>query len=205
MWNINQKLESYGLVDIKHLAPKILSDIRYSTPNNFTGKILYRESFGLYAVPPLAQAIADICKWIEKNIPNYQLMLFDAARPLSVQKEMFEIVRGSALEPYIANPNGDISGGFHNYGLAVDMTLADSHGKLLDMGTDYDFFGVESHSFTEQYLFEKGKISPTALANRYLLYSIAGRFGLLPHPKEWWHFQFSYSEESKKPYQLLDF
>ena len=205
MRNINQKLESYGLIDIKHLAPKILSDIRYSTPNNFTGKILYKEPFGLYAAPPLAQAIADICIWLEKNMPDYQLMLFDAARPLSIQKEMFEIVKGSAFEPYIANPNDDIPGGFHNYGLAVDMTLADSLGNPLDMGTDYDFFGVESHSFTEPYLLEKGKMCPTALANRFLLYSVAGRFGLLPHPNEWWHFQLTYSEESKKQYQLLCF
>ena len=205
MTDINKKMESCGLVDIKLLAPEILSDIRYSTPDNFTGKVLYRESFGLYAVLPIAQALADICGWLKKYLPDFQLVLFDAARPLSVQRDMFEIVKGTAFEPYIANPYGKIIGGFHNYGLAVDMTLADSRGKLIDMGTDYDFFGPESHSFTEPELLEKGKISPEVLANRFLLYSIAGRFGLLPHPNEWWHFQLTYSEESKKQYQLLDF
>ena len=205
MRDINQKLEAYGLVDIKKLVPKILSDIRYSTPNNFTGKILYKEPFGLYAVPTLAEAIADVSRWLEKNMPDYRLLLFDAARPLSVQKEMFEAVKGSTFEPYVANPNDDLLGGFHNYGLAVDITLADRYGNRLDMGTDYDYFGVESHSFIEPYLLEKGKISPKALANRFLLYSVAGRFGLLPHPNEWWHFQLTYSEESKKTYQLLCF
>lgn len=205
MSNINQKLESYGLVDIKHLAPEIQSDVRYSTANNFTGKVLYRESFGLYAVRPLAQAIADICSWLKRNMQGYRLVLFDAARPLSVQKEMFNIVKGTPFEPYIANPYGDIVGGFHNYGLAVDMTLADSSGKLLAMGTDYDHFGVEAHSFTEQELLEKGDISPEEFANRLLLYSVAGRFGLIPHPNEWWHFQLTYSEESKRQYRLLDF
>ena len=205
MLDINKKMESYGLVDIKLLAPEILSDIRYSTPDNFTGKILYRDPFGLYAVPPLAQAIADICLWLKKYMPDYQLVLFDASRPLSVQRDMFEIVKGTEFEPYIANPYGKIIGGFHNYGLAVDMTLADMQGNLIEMGTDYDFFGPEAHSFTEPELLEKGRISPEVLANRFLLYSIAGRFGLLPHPNEWWHFQFNYSEDSKKQYQLLDF
>lgn len=205
MGNINKKLEEFGLVDIKRLAPEIISDIRYSTTNNFTGKVLYSEPFGLYAVYPLAKAITDICMWLKKNIPDYRIVLFDAARPISVQKAMFEMVKGTASEPYIADPNGKIKGGFHNYGLAVDMSLADSSGKLLDMGTDYDFFGEEAHSFTELSLLEKGKISPAVFANRLLLYSVACRFGLLPHPKEWWHFQLSYAEESKKPYPLLDF
>lgn len=205
MGAINQKMESFGLVDIKLLAPKILSDIRYSTPDNFTGKVLYTESFGLYAVRQLAQSIADICKWLARNMPGHRLVVFDAARPLSIQREMFELVRGSEFEPYIANPYSEITGGFHNYGLAVDMTLADSSGKPLDMGTDYDFFGEEAHSFTESYLFEKGKISQQALANRLLLYSVAARFGLLPHPNEWWHFQLTYDEESKKQFRLLDF
>lgn len=198
-------MESLGLIDLQLVVPSIISDVKYATVNNFTGKILYKKQFGLYAVEDLVAAVAEMDRWITRYLPGYKIVIFDAARPISVQKEMFEIVRDTPFESYIANPYGETPGGFHNYGLALDLTLADNNGHLLDMGTDYDFFGVASHSGIERELLENRAINKTAYANRMLLYSIAGRAGLLPHPQEWWHFQISYEEDSKKKYSLLDF
>ena len=198
-------MERLGLIDIQSLVPSLLWDVRYATAKNFTGKILYNTPFGLYAVESLAKAVTNMSEWMKMHLPGYKIVIFDAARPVSVQKEMFEIVRNTSFESYIANPYGETPGGFHNYGLAIDLTLADNNGNLLDMGTDYDFFGEASHSGKERELLEEGIISREAYSNRSLLYSIAGRAGLLPHPQEWWHFQLNYDEDSKKKYRLLDF
>lgn len=205
MNDLNKKMESLGLVDIQKVVPSILTDIRYATVNNFTGKVLYNTPFGLYAVEALANAVLEMSAWLADNLPGFRIVIFDAGRPLSVQKEMFEIVRDTCFQSYIADPYGPTPGGFHNYGLALDFTLADSNGKLLDMGTEYDSFCIASHPGKERELFEKEIISLEAYSNRHLLYSVAGRADLLPHPQEWWHFQLSYDEGSKENFPLLDF
>ena len=37
--SLKQRYERYGLIDILSLEPSIVSDVRYATSNNFTGKI----------------------------------------------------------------------------------------------------------------------------------------------------------------------
>ena len=69
-------------------------------------------------------------------------MLFDCYRPLDIQKKMWQIVSNPN---YVADPN---KGSIHNRGGAVDITLVDSTGVAIDMGTAFDFFGIEaSHDF----------------------------------------------------------
>ena len=198
-------MEKFGLVDILNENSTIIKDVRYATTNNFTGKILYKENFGLFAVPSLAEAILNVNEYLRSLLPGYHIVIFDAARPYSIQKEMFEIVKGTSWEPYIANPYGQKTGGFHNYGLAVDMSIADANGHLLDMGTEYDAFNPSAHSFNERILVTEGKITKEAYSNRMLLYMITGKYGLYPHPFEWWHFQWDYDENTKGLYPLLDF
>lgn len=198
-------MKEAGLVDLQEIAPSVKADVRYATTNNFTGNILYHDLFRLYAVPELAEAIAGISQELNKELPGYSLVIFDAARPLSVQKEMFEIVKNTDFEPYIANPDGEFKGGFHNYGLALDMSILDDKGKELDMGSEYDCFYPVSHTGNEKQLLSTGQISREAFYNRTFLFSLAQKFSLFPHPYEWWHFQLDYAEDSKRRYKILDF
>ena len=57
---------------------------------------------------------------------------------------MWQIVSNPS---YVADP---AKGSIHNRGGAVDITLVDTNGKEFDMGTPFDFFGIEaSHNYTK--------------------------------------------------------
>ena len=93
--------------------------------------------------------------------------------------------------------------GFHNYGMAVDLTIIEN-GKPLDMGTPYDFFGDLAHTDCDKAFLESGRLSTEAYANRQFLYGLMERVGMYPLPNEWWHYQY-HTEADKKVYRLLDF
>lgn len=198
-------MEEAGLIDILSLNPTLKKDIRYASADNFTGRVLYRTAFSLYAEPKLAEGIARAQEALQRLYPGYSIVIFDAARPLSVQREMYDIVRGTDWEPYIANPYAEGGAGFHNYGMAVDLSIADDKGSLLDMGSGFDSFTTLSHVGNERTLLLEGKITPEAYANRMLLFALMGREGLLPHKFEWWHFQYYQLDEDKRNFMLLDF
>ena len=199
------KYKEYGLVDILSLQPNIKADIKYATTDNFTGKVLYTENVGAYAEPTLAQAVAQAQNTLKSINTDLSLVIFDAARPISVQKEMFELVKGTANERFIANPYGEFAGGFHNYGMAVDVAIIDGDEKMLDFGTGYDSFEDIAHSGGEAELVKKGLLTINAYKNRQLLYYIMGEHGMLPYAYEWWHFQLQYEESSKSNFKLLNF
>lgn len=195
----------YGLVDIQSIEPEIKSDVKYATKDNFAGKVLYQEDCGLYCVPDLAKAIANAQRDLKDINPALSIVIFDAARPLSVQKEMFEMVKGTEAERFIANPYGEYTGGFHNYGMALDVAIVDNDGCMLDFGTGYDAFDKIAHSGCEAELVKNGLLAMTAYSNRMLLYYVMGKNGMLPYAYEWWHFQLEYNECDKHKYRLLDF
>ena len=198
-------MENTGLVNLLEMDRSIVADIKYGTSDNFTGQPLYTVKFGVYLQPEIAKAVVEVNKRLREIYPTRRVIVFDAARPLSVQKKMYEAVKGSPYEAYIANPYGEYPGGFHNYGLAVDLSITDLNEGELDMGTPYDSFSEAAHTGDEAALVKRGVLSRDAYANRMLLYSLTGEQGLKPHPNEWWHYQTNYSEDSKAGYQLLDF
>ena len=199
------KFREYELVDILSIRPDIKTDIKYATTDNFTGKILYSEDVGVYTEPVLAEAVAKAQETLKSINENYSLVIFDAARPISVQKEMFDLVKGTTSERFIANPYGEFAGGFHNYGMAVDVAIIDDKGNMLDFGTGYDSFEDIAHSGGEAELAKRGLLSLEAYENRQLLYYVMGKHGMLPYAYEWWHFQLTYNESDKLKFKLLNF
>jgi D-alanyl-D-alanine dipeptidase len=106
---------------------------------------------------------------------GYRIKLFDCYRPLDIQKKMWKIVSNPQ---YVADP---AKGSIHNRGGAVDITLVDTTGKELDMGTAFDFFGVEaSHNYT--------KLSDTVKQNRILLKRAMEAANFNSFDSEWWHY-----------------
>ncbi|MDE6487033.1 MAG: peptidase M15 [Muribaculaceae bacterium] len=196
--------EKAGLVNLRDLDPSIISDLKYATTDNFTKERLYYCDFGLYLEPGLANAVASASRTLQRIKPEARLVVFDAARPLSVQKKMYEVVRGTGMEKYVADPYGNFNGGFHNYGMAVDLSIS-VDGELLDMGTDFDSFLPAAHSGEELKMLEDGTISFEAYKNRMLLYFITSSNGMLPHKYEWWHYQIEQNEQDKLKHTLLAF
>lgn len=160
------------LVKLRDVVPNLLCDVRYATENNFTGRILYT-SDTLYARHSVATALANAQKYAIAQ--GLQLKVFDAYRPLRVQRLMWSIVPD---ERYVADP---ATGSRHNRGCALDLTLCDMQGTELTMGTDYD-------EFTEQSAATYTDLPEQVAQNRATLFNIMHRAGFTVLPSEWWHF-----------------
>lgn len=164
-----------ALVLLTDSVPSILVDVRYATPNNFTGKVLYTTP-KVYVRAIVAHHLAQVQHTLAQQ--GYALKVFDGYRPLSVQKIMWALVPD---ERYVANP---AKGSRHNRGAAVDVTIVQqSDSTELDMGTAYDSFTEQAHATYKQ-------LPPHVLHNRKLLADTMQQHGFLPFATEWWHFDF---------------
>jgi zinc D-Ala-D-Ala dipeptidase len=94
-------------------------------------------------------------------------------------------------------------GGLHNYGLAVDISIQDSLGQPLPMGTKVDHLGMEAHITDEIGLVHNGKMSETERQNRLLLRKVMKETGFRALPSEWWHFNFCSRDVAKQKYKLI--
>ena len=124
---------------------------------------------------------------LRKKRMDLHLVVYDAARPRSIQQHMWKVVENTDLQCFVANPNKS-GGGAHNYGIAVDVPLADCTGHPLPMGSEYDYFGDRSRVDLEYKLIQNGEITPRELSNRQLPREIMTEAGWLIEPSEWWHF-----------------
>ncbi|NTV92801.1 MAG: M15 family metallopeptidase [Chlorobiaceae bacterium] len=165
--------DSNHFVDIAMYESGIILDIRYATPNNFTGQTIYPNARCLLR-NDVAMRLLRVQKALQKQ--GYGLIVFDCYRPFSVQKKFWEILPD---ERYVANPAK--GGSTHNRGAAVDVALADSTGKPLSMPTKYDDFSEKADRSYK-------RTSREALHNSALLESVMKAEGFLPFQSEWWHY-----------------
>ena len=112
-------LEEMGMVDLEKIEPKIVLDIKYATPDNFVGEILYPVA-KCFLRHKVALKLIRIQKRLERE--GLGLKVFDGYRPLAVQKKMWAICPD---DRYVAPP---ILGSKHKRGAAVDGTMFDSEG-----------------------------------------------------------------------------
>ncbi|MFV8343857.1 M15 family metallopeptidase [Flavobacterium sp. XS2P39] len=159
-------------VNLKEYSPDFVYDMKYATPDNFLKEKVYDCSECFLRLKTVRGLVEANKKFIEKG---YRIKIFDCYRPLDIQKKMWKIVSNPE---YVANP---AKGSIHNRGGAVDITLVDYNGKELDMGTSFDYFGIEaSHNYLN--LSEKIK------RNRKLLKKIMVQKGFNSFDSEWWHY-----------------
>lgn len=196
-------MRANGMVDIQQVAPDIRVDLKYATKDNFIGANMYGQLRRAYLHPNLAKALARAQQALTKERPGYRFLIYDAARPQSVQRQMYQAVAGTPKKIYVAAPE---RGGRHNYGVAVDLTIVDTSGKPLDMGSPFDHFGEEAHLGNEEARVRAGIFNKEVPANRSLMRRLLGAEGLRPYDKEWWHYQEQMPmSEVRKRYQLLSF
>lgn len=171
-------------MDFTVLHPAAILDIRYATPNNFTGKVVYPKARCLLR-EPVARRLAAVARDLESK--GLRIKVYDCYRPLSVQRRFWELVPDPR---YVADPK---KGSRHNRGAAVDLTLADAEGNELEMPTAYDDFSEKAHRGA------KGTASAAA-ANSRQLEDAMRRHGFKAIATEWWHFDAAGWER----YGLLD-
>ncbi len=167
-----KKIDDSQLIDIHSVNKNILIDIRYATENNFMKRKVYPVARCLLRFS-VAKKLSEVQEELAQQ--GLGLKVYDCYRPLSVQKQMWEIVSDPR---YVANPS---TGSRHNRGAAVDVTLVDRTGKELEMPSEYDNFTARAHrNYTN--------ISDQAKKNRLLLEEIMQKHQFVGLPTEWWHF-----------------
>lgn len=201
LWRL---MEQYGMKDVALSVPSVEVSLMYGREDNFTGKVMYDSTLTrAYLHPEAVAALVRADKELKRLRPDLHFKVVDASRPFSVQKKMYDTLRGTPKAPYVSNPaNG---GGLHNYGLAVDITLVDARGRELPMGTPIDHLGPEANIDREDELVAKGKLTKTEQANRQLLRRVMKAGGFMPLKSEWWHFNLRSRATARARYRLLDF
>ena len=197
---LNNNLEE-GFVYLKDIDSSIIVDLNYYSSENFTGQVVegYHSNT---AILTKESALALSNAQHDFNKLGYSLILYDAYRP---QRAVDFFVQWSknindTINKRIYYPNIKKSELFklgyiaykssHSRGSTVDVSLVEiSTNNELDMGTVFDYFGVESHTLSND-ITEKQK------SNRLILYEIMSNNGFKNYSKEWWHFTLK-----NEPYQ----
>lgn len=166
-------------VNLKYYSSEFVYDMKYATDSNFLKEKVYDCGECYLRLKTINSLIEANKKFIKKE---YRIKLFDCYRPLDIQKKMWTIVSNPK---YVANPE---KGSIHNRGGAVDITLVDSDGNELDMGTPFDHFGEEAaHSYEN--------LTDIQKKNRKLLRKIMTKSNFQLFESEWWHYNLN---DSKK-------
>ena len=214
-------MKEYGLVDIEMLDDEILVELKYSTTDNFVGEDMYLDLERAYLEESFAERVVKAQRLLKSRYPEYTLLIYDAARPISVQRYMRSIVEGTPFQNFVADGS---RGGRHNYGVAVDLTIAHADGTPLDMGAGFDDFSdaaavkgtpdtdnittrtIDVYREYVNSLALSGVITFEAAHNRILLLEVMCEADLVPYRREWWHFEEIISiDATRKKYRLLNF
>lgn len=167
------------LVELKQLEPDIHLDIRYATPNNFTGRPLYPKARALL-LPEPAQALARVHRALKEK--GYGIVVYDAYRPWSVTRDLWDLAsEADRANGYVADP---ATGSRHNRGCAVDVGLYDLiTGREVPMPSEFDDFSIRAHAD-----WTGGPEEPRRNRDELRRAMEAEDFKVLPN--EWWHFNY---------------
>lgn len=203
------RLEKAGLVDVRKIDPTLLVDLKYSTADNFMKKDVYGCITRCFLQPDAARKLKKAHDWLKARHPGLRLLIYDGARSRTVQWKLWEALphlSAGQRENYVANPR---KGSIHNYGCAVDLTIAKVGGTPLggtplDMGTPFDFFGPEAYPRKEADMLRLRKITPAQVGNRRLLRAAMSQGGFTGITSEWWHFNALSLEQARSRYGIIE-
>lgn len=197
-----QLLIENGLVDVKSVDPSIVIDLKYASTDNIAGKKLYHDMPRAYVQADVALMLKQANMYVSAQLPYHSLIIFDAVRPHTVQRMLWDSVSlpKSQKIRFLAHPD-KLS--LHNYGVAVDVSIVDSSGTLLDMGTPFDSPEELAYPCLEKYFIEKGLILKSHLSNRLVLRDAMIKAGFINNKYEWWHFSACNRKTAHKQYALI--
>ena len=160
-------------VRVKDYIPDIITELKYSTEDNFTGQVIYEfeDVFLRYGTVMKLKAASE-----ELARQGLYLKIWDGFRPVSAQFKLWETCPD---DTYVANPNVGYSN--HSRGFAVDVTLVDSNGDELPMPTGFDDFSTRADR-------DYSECDPQSAENAKLLEMVMEKHGFKGYWGEWWHF-----------------
>lgn len=198
-----RKMQEQGLVNIQEIDSEILVELKYSTIDNFVGKDVYGCITNGYLQPEVAKKLSIASEKLISINDSLRLLVYDGARPHSIQKVLWNSLpqyKPLIRKNYVADP---AEGSIHNYGSAVDLTIANINGKALDMGTKYDFFGELAYPKLEQKMLAEGRLTSQQIENRKLLRTVMKSAGFMPIEYEWWHFNAFSRADAKRKFEIV--
>ncbi len=157
----------------------------------------------------VAEALGQAARHLQAERPGWTIRVFDALRPVAVQRFMVErtfadLAQAEGLNPaditeetrarlnervavFWAQPNEDPTAPPpHSTGAALDLTLTDIEGREVNMGSPID--EPSERSFPDHFAESSDSAGQTAHANRNLLARVMLQAGFVRHKQEWWHF-----------------
>ncbi len=184
-----------GFVYVEDMIPNIMLEMRYSTENNFTGRVVD----GYYSNKAILTTVS--CEALKKvqdelSAQGLGLKIFDAYRPqkavdcfVNWSQDYSDTIMKEEYYPKVAKkdiiPSGYIARkSSHSKGSTVDLTLINLETKKeLDMGSSFDFFGIQSHFYYDSLTSEQ-------LKNREILKTTMDKYGFKYYKNEWWHYTY---------------
>lgn len=198
---MRERLAAAGFVDVRELDERLLVVLRHAGDDNTMGEAVYGEVRECYLRAEAAAMLARAAQRLAEAHPGLRLMLADCLRPREVQRRMWSLVVGTPRQSYVANPEG---GSLHNYGGAVDITLADEHGRELDLGTPMHHFGPLAQPRFEARFRAAGALTPAQLRNRDILRRAMTSAGFHGLRHEWWHFEAFDIKTARRRYRMVE-
>jgi D-alanyl-D-alanine dipeptidase len=169
---------------VNRFCPGVVSEQRYATSRNITGKPIYPA--GAHAL--LRRSVAERLNRAQQFVQDrgFSLKVWDAYRPASAHRQLWNAVRNPA---YVVAPSA--SGSLHGWGAAVDVTLVDFRGREVRMPTDFDAFsdaaGYDYHGKDPEIAFNLGTLKRAMseagfrhIRDEWWHYSVANGLGLGP-------------------------
>ncbi|GBF79931.1 M15 family metallopeptidase [Aphanothece sacrum] len=170
---------------------------------NYQGKSPY------YLRKRVVNALLQAQTFLQQNYPGTNILIFDAYRPVAVQQFMVDytfasVVKQQGLTPeqlseaekqaiwqqvyqiWAVPSENPATPPPHSTGAAVDITLIDETGAIIDMGGQID--EMSERSQPNYYAQSIDVIKQNYHQKRELLKQIMINAGFSRHPGEWWHF-----------------
>ena len=163
------------LVDLARFDSRLRFDIRYATPANFMGRVLYPVAKAV-AQRPVAAALARVQTRAETA--GYGLVIFDAYRPWRITRAMWDATPPERRE-FVADP---ATGSRHNRGCSIDLSLHQG-GVEVAMPSPYDDFTPAAYR-------SNSAAPAAAIAASRMLEAWMVAEGFVPLANEWWHYDW---------------
>jgi D-alanyl-D-alanine dipeptidase len=184
------------LVDVKSVDPTIVIELRYAGANNLVGRALYPPGTPALVRPEVASRLVAAQAFLQRY--HYQLKIWDAYRPKSVQMQLRQAADNN---DYVADPQAG-AGSLHSWGVAVDATLIDTWNRPVTMPTDFDDFSPAA-------MWHYPGADPAIRSHVHLLQIAMRDAGFWGLHTEWWHFtiaewqKYLPREEAERAMQVL--
>ncbi len=192
------------LVSINQTNPEIFVSLAYARSDNFMHEVLYLKWKEAYLQKPVALMLNKAQDRLTFLKPGLHLLIYDAARPLSVQQHMWNALDSIPVKErvkFVSSPRGK---SLHNLGCAVDLTICDAKGIPLDMGAGFDDMRLIAYPMYEAKYLAEGELTKDQLANRKMLRSVMRYAGFSGIPTEWWHFNAYSKKEALERFQVIE-